>query len=102
MAEIGNLHTEDLQVDYEIHQGNPEWVITETAGRLGINLIVFCPDGRHNIKDFATGTITKHVINHASCPVLAIPYQKNAYSLGLTTGIGVAPAIAMDALQNDP
>jgi nucleotide-binding universal stress UspA family protein len=30
-------------------------------------------DGRDSIKDFVTGTITEHVINHASCPVLVIP-----------------------------
>jgi nucleotide-binding universal stress UspA family protein len=78
MAEIGNLHAEDIQVDYEIRQGKPERVIAETAGKLGIDLIVICTDGRDNIKDFLTGTITEHVINHASCPVLVIPYPKNA------------------------
>ena len=78
MAEIGNLHAEDIQVDYEIRQGKPERVIAETAGKLGIDLIVICTDGRDNIKDFVTGTITEHVISHASCPVLVIPYQKNA------------------------
>lgn len=77
MAEIGNLHAEDIQVDYEIRQGKPERVIAETTGKLGIDLIVICTDGRDNIKDFVTGTITEHVINHASCPVLVIPYPKS-------------------------
>jgi nucleotide-binding universal stress UspA family protein len=78
LAEIGNLHAEDIQVDYEIRQGKPERVIAEMAGKLGVDLIVICTDGRHNIKDFVTGTITEHVINHVTCPVLVIPYQKAA------------------------
>ena len=78
MAEIGELNAEDIQVDYVLHEGKPKRVIAETAGKLGIDLIVICTDGRDNIKDFVTGTITEHVINHASCPVLVIPYPKSA------------------------
>ena len=102
MAEIGNLHAEDLQVDYEIRQGKPERVIAETAGKLGIDLIVICIDGKDNLKVFLSGTITEHVIHHASSPMLVIPFQKNAVPLGLSTGIGLAPDSAMDALQKDP
>ena len=77
-AEISQLHAEDIQVDYELREGKPETVIVETAEKLGIDLIVICTDGRDNIMDFVTGTITEHVINHASCPVLVIPYPKNS------------------------
>jgi nucleotide-binding universal stress UspA family protein len=75
-AEITKLHAEDIQVDYVLREGKPETVIVETAEKLGIDLIVICTDGRNNIKDFVTGTITEHVINHASCPVLVIPYPQ--------------------------
>jgi nucleotide-binding universal stress UspA family protein len=74
-TEISKLHAEDIQVDYELREGKPETVIVETAENLGIDLIVICTDGRDNIMDFVTGTITEHVINHASCPVLVIPYR---------------------------
>jgi nucleotide-binding universal stress UspA family protein len=77
-AEISKLHAEDIQVDYELREGKPETVIVETAEKLGIDLIVICTDGRDNIMDFVTGTITEHVINHAHCPVLVIPYSKNS------------------------
>ncbi len=77
-AEISKLHAEDIQVDYELREGKPETVIVETAEKLGIDLIVICTDGRDNIMDFVTGTITEHVINHASCPVLVIPYPKSS------------------------
>jgi nucleotide-binding universal stress UspA family protein len=77
-AEISKLHAEDIQVDYELREGKPETVIVEAAEKLGIDLIVICTDGRDNIMDFVTGTITEHVINHASCPVLVIPYPKSS------------------------
>jgi nucleotide-binding universal stress UspA family protein len=77
-AEISKLHAEDIQVDYELREGKPEAVIVETAEKLGIDLIVICTDGRDNIMDFVTGTITYHVINHASCPVLVIPFPKSS------------------------
>jgi nucleotide-binding universal stress UspA family protein len=77
-AEISKLHAEDIQVDYELREGKPETAIVETAEKLSIDLIVICTDGRDNIMDFVTGTITEHVINHASCPVLVIPYPKSS------------------------
>ena len=77
-AEISKLHAEDIQVDYVLREGKPEKIIVETAEKLGIDLIVICTDGRDNIMDFVTGTITEHVINHASCPVLVIPYPKSS------------------------
>jgi nucleotide-binding universal stress UspA family protein len=77
-ATISKLHVEDIQVDYVLREGKPETIIVETAEKLGIDLIVICTDGRDNIKDFVTGTITEHVINHASCPVLVIPYPKSS------------------------
>ena len=77
-AVIHRLHADDIEVDYLLHDGKPETVIAEMAGKLGIDLIVICTDGRNNIKDFVTGTITEHVINHVSCPVLVIPYHKSA------------------------
>jgi len=77
-AEISKLHVEDIQVDYVLREGKPETIILEMAEKLAIDLIVICTDGRDNIKDFVTGTITEHVINHASCPVLVIPYPKSS------------------------
>ncbi len=55
------------------------WIEEEVGDKpFGVDLIVICTDGRDNIKDFVTGTITEHVINHASCPVLVIPYPKSS------------------------
>jgi len=77
-AEISKLHVEDIQVDYVLREGKPQTIIVEIAEKIGIDLIVICTDGRDNIKDFVTGTISEHLINHASCPVLVIPYPKSS------------------------
>jgi nucleotide-binding universal stress UspA family protein len=75
-AVITKLHADDIEVDYLLHKGTPEKTIVEVADKLGIDLIVMCTDGRDNVMDFVTGTITEHVINTAHCPVLVIPYKK--------------------------
>ena len=74
-AVIHKLHADDIEVDYLLHKGKPEKVIVEVADQLGADLIVICTDGRDNIMDFVTGTITEHVINAATCPVLVIRYK---------------------------
>ena len=48
-TEIGKLHAEDIQVDFVLREGRSTRVIVETAGELGIDLILICTDGRHNI-----------------------------------------------------
>jgi nucleotide-binding universal stress UspA family protein len=79
-AEISKLHAEDVQVEYVLREGKPEKLIVEMAEKLGIDLIVICTDGRDNIRDFVSGTITVQVINQTSCPVLVIPYPKALYT----------------------
>ena len=74
-AAIRQLHAEAIQVDYKLLEGKPAKKIVKVAEKLDVDLIVMATDGRDNIKDFVTGTITEHVINHAPCPVLVIPYK---------------------------
>jgi nucleotide-binding universal stress UspA family protein len=74
-AVIRQLHAEDIQVSYKLREGKPARKIVKVAQKLGVDIIVMATDGRDNIKDFVTGTITEHVINHAPCPVLVIPYK---------------------------
>ena len=75
-AIIKKLHTEDIEVDYLLRDGKPEQTIAVAAADLGVDLIVICTDGRDNLKDFVTGTITENVINSLVCPVLVIPYKE--------------------------
>ena len=73
---IGALHAEDIVVDYLLREGKPESLIAKVADELGADLIVICTDGRDNIGDFVWGTVTEHVINRATCPVLVVPFRK--------------------------
>ena len=73
---IHKLHADDIEVEYLLHKGKAEKVIVEVADQLGADLIVMCTNGRDNIMDFVTGTITEHVINAATCPVLVIRYRR--------------------------
>jgi universal stress protein A len=75
-AMISRLHAEDIAVDYLLREGKPKQVIGQVAENLGVDLIVMCTDGRDNLKDFVTGTITENVINSLVCPVLVIPCKK--------------------------
>jgi nucleotide-binding universal stress UspA family protein len=74
-AALRHLHAEDIQVDCKVREGKPARKIVKVAEKLGVDLIVMATDGRDNIKDYLTGTVTEHVINHAPCPVLVIPYK---------------------------
>ncbi len=75
-AIIKRLHAEDIEVDYLLRDGKPEQAIAAAAAEIGADLIVICTDGRDNLKDFVTGTITEKVINSLVCPVLVIPCSK--------------------------
>lgn len=75
-AVIHGLHADDIEVSYQLHKGSPAETILEVSIKEGVDLIVLCTDGRDNIKDFVTGTITEHVINNSQCPVLVIPFKE--------------------------
>jgi nucleotide-binding universal stress UspA family protein len=72
---IHELHADDIEITYLLRKGTPADTIVDVAVEESVDLIVICTDGRNNLKDFAIGTITEQVINHAPCPVLVIPYR---------------------------
>ena len=75
-AVIHELHAEDVEIAFLLRKGKPADTIIEVSAEEGVDLIVICTDGRDNLKDFVTGTITEQVINRTPCPVLVIPFQK--------------------------
>ena len=72
---IHELHAEDIEITYLLRNGKPADTIIDVSAQESVDLIVICTDGRDNLKDFVTGTITEQVINQAPCPVLVIPFQ---------------------------
>lgn len=77
LEQVASLCCDDLEIHYLLREGKPASAIVKAAGELGADLIVICTDGRDNLKDFVTGTITEQVINAASCPVLVVPFKKS-------------------------
>jgi nucleotide-binding universal stress UspA family protein len=75
-AAMEKLHVDDIEIHYLLHGGDPADTIVAAAAEQGADLIVMCTDGRDSIKDFVSGTITEHVINHAPCPVLVVPQPR--------------------------
>ena len=73
---IHELHAEDVEITFLLRKGKPADTIIEVSAEEGVDLTVICTDGRDNLKDFVTGTITEQVINRSPCPVLVIPFQK--------------------------
>ena len=53
----------------------PADAIIEVCAVEAVDLIMICTDGRDNLKDFVSGTITEKVINDAPCPVLVITHR---------------------------
>ena len=72
---ISSLQAEDIDIEYVLREGKPETHIAQYANGNDIDLIVIATDGRDNLKDFVTGTITEQVINSAKCPTLVIPFK---------------------------
>lgn len=75
-AVIHELHADDIELTYLLRKGTPAETIIAVTSEEDVDLIVMCTDGRDNVRDFVTGTITEHVINNSPCPVLVIPYRK--------------------------
>ena len=73
---IHELHADDIEITYLLRKGKPADTIIDVSAQESVDIIVICTDGRDNLKDFVTGTITEQVINRAPCPVLVISHRK--------------------------
>ncbi|UCD38112.1 MAG: universal stress protein [Fidelibacterota bacterium] len=78
---VSSTGVEDLQVDYLIREGEPAEVIIDIARGIHSDmeepnspLIVMGTNGRDSLKERLLGSVAEHVVRHATCPVLVIPY----------------------------
>jgi nucleotide-binding universal stress UspA family protein len=72
---------EEVQVNYLIREGRPGEVILDVSRELQIGLathesvlIVMGVNGKDTLKERILGSVAEHVVRHAQCPVLVIPY----------------------------
>ncbi len=72
---------EDIEVEYHVREGKPEEVILKAAHDVAAELqepnsplVVIGTNGRDSLIEHILGTVAEHVVRHAPCPVLVIPY----------------------------
>jgi len=66
------LRKRGLRVRVETGTGDPESVITNTAGKESIDLIVMGKRGTSKLNDLLLGSVAQRVVQHAPCPVLTV------------------------------
>ncbi len=73
---IKDLHADDIAIEYVLKEGKPKSDIVRYAKEHDMDLIVISTDGRDNLLDIISGTVSEQVINHAHCPTLVVPGKK--------------------------
>ncbi|MFC0302036.1 universal stress protein [Virgibacillus soli] len=61
-----------VEADYEILTGKPANEITDFAKGKDIDLIIIGNRGLNGIKEFVLGSVSKKVVDEATCPVLVV------------------------------
>lgn len=72
---------ENLEVRYLARHGFAIEQILEVAGQVKADLIVMGTTGASGIKEYLIGSNTEKVLEHAICPVLAVPHEAKFYSI---------------------
>lgn len=63
-----------VALDTVIEEGDAAATICLVAERLGVDAIVVGSHGRHGIARLLFGSVSEHVVRHAPCPVLVVPW----------------------------
>jgi nucleotide-binding universal stress UspA family protein len=61
-----------VAVDFLVWEGDPGEAIIDAAQAEGADMIVVGSHGRGTVGRFLIGSVSDHVIRHASCPVLVV------------------------------
>lgn len=69
----------EVSADTLIRSGAPAVEIIEVAKSLPADLIVISTHGRTGLKHVFLGSVTEHVVRHASCPVLVVREHENEF-----------------------
>ncbi|MFC1547751.1 universal stress protein [Candidatus Neomarinimicrobiota bacterium] len=81
---VTSVGIDDLQVEYLIREGKAKDVIVKVAEEIESQmdepsepLIVMGTNGQDSLLERLIGTVAEHVVAHAPCPVLVIPYLRS-------------------------
>jgi nucleotide-binding universal stress UspA family protein len=69
-----------LDVDVVLRNGRPTKEIVVSAATLSADLIVIGTHGSGGFEHLLLGSVTEHVLRHASCPVLTVPPRSHTAS----------------------
>ena len=61
-----------VAVDFLVWEGDPGEAIIDAAQAEGADMIVVGSHGRGTVGRFLIGSVSDHVVRHASCPVLVV------------------------------
>lgn len=64
--------THDVPAETTLERGHPGDVILDYADTEGMDLVVMATHGRRGLDRFLLGSVTEHVIRHATVPVLTV------------------------------
>jgi len=64
-------------VDERVVRGEAGSSVVELADELSVDLIVVASTGRGAISRALLGSVSDHVVHHASCPVLVVPFAED-------------------------
>ena len=72
---IKYLHAEDIQVEYNVREGNANQVICDEAARIHADLIIMGVSDKNVISNFIFRSTASFVIEHVEIPVLVVPIK---------------------------
>jgi nucleotide-binding universal stress UspA family protein len=66
------------KVEQRVEAGDAGPMIVWVAEQIGADLVVVGSHGRGVLKRMVVGSVSEHVVHHASCPVLVVPRGRDA------------------------
>jgi nucleotide-binding universal stress UspA family protein len=63
---------EGIEFEQKLLSGDPANVIIQTAKQYDVDLIAMSSGGRGTLRDFFLGSVSDHVLHHATLPVLLV------------------------------
>jgi nucleotide-binding universal stress UspA family protein len=63
---------EGMQLEQKLVSGDPANIIIQTAIQADVDLIVMSKGGRAALKDFFLGSVSDHVLHHATVPIFLV------------------------------
>lgn len=71
------LDRHDIEFEHVTRHGDPADVIVDYAKKPGVDRIVMGTHGASGLKSMFVGSVAKHVMSHAACPVITVKIPRS-------------------------